>query len=141
MSSGNDANPVVLTSLHVPSVCPVRLITVGVVLVAVGLVMLWASPVRDSGGRRRPRKTVPALPLRAALAGALVCTAMAGGVITGVQWAAIGPAGPAAVSAAVLGLPALLAGATVARLLALFRVVRGRRRQARRLRRGRGEHQ
>jgi hypothetical protein len=93
------------------------LIITGVVLVVVGGAMVWAS-----GPRRGP----VARPV-AGLAGALTCTSVASGVITGVQWAVLSRSGPGVAWAVVLWLPAFLAGATVARLFAVFRSVRGRR--------------
>jgi hypothetical protein len=89
------------------------LITGGAALVVVGLVMVWASTVRAS--RRRPRvRLVPGL------SGALTGTALAGGVITGVEWAVVSRTGSAVVWTVALGLPALLAGATMTRLVRLI---------------------
>jgi hypothetical protein len=102
------------------------LITTGVLLVVVGAAMLGASGPRH--GRRRTRI---ASSRARRLSSALVCAAAAGGVITGVQWAVLSQTDPAA-WVAVLGPPALLAGATVTRLLLLVVGVAGcRRRRAR----------
>ena len=48
---------------------------------------------------------------------------VAGGVITGVQWAVLSQTGPGVAWAVVLWLPAFLAGATVTRLLSVLRIV------------------
>ena len=101
--------------------------------------------VVSSGGRRgdgvgvRParRGRDPARPV-AGLAGALTCTSVACGVITGVQWAVLSQSGPGVAWAVVLWLPAFLAGATVTRLFAVLRIVHGRRRRVRGTRRERG---
>jgi hypothetical protein len=68
----------------------------------------------------------------------LVGTSVVCGVITGAQWAVLSQTGPGAAWVAVLWLPAFLAAATVARLLAVVRIGYGRRRRARAVRRGRG---
>ena len=74
----------------------------------------------------------------AGLSGALTCTSVACGVITGVQWAVLSQSGPGVAWAVVLWLPAFLAGATVARLFAVLRIVHGRRRRVRATRREAG---
>jgi hypothetical protein len=61
----------------------------------------------------------------------LICAAVAGGLITGVQWAVVSQTGRAAAWMVVLGAPAFLAGTTVARLLAIIGIVVHRRRAAR----------
>jgi len=106
------------------------LITAGVVLAVVGMAMVWASAPR---AERRGRAVHP---LRG-LSGALTGTAVAGGVITGMQWAVVSQTGPAVAWAVVLGLPAFLAGATVIRLLRVLCVAHGRRRLVRTARRER----
>jgi peptidoglycan biosynthesis protein MviN/MurJ (putative lipid II flippase) len=107
------------------------LIASGAALAVIGMAMLWVSAAR--GKRRRVRSAQPFV----GLAGALICTSVVCGVITGVQWAVLSQAGPGAAWAAVLWLPAFLAAATVARLFAVMRIVHGRRRQASAVRRGR----
>jgi hypothetical protein len=101
------------------------LIITGVMLVVVGGAMVWAS-----GPRRGP----VARPV-AGLAGALTCTSVASGVITGVQWAVLSQSGPGVAWAVVLWLPAFLAGATLTRLFAVLLIVHGRRRTLRGIRR------
>jgi hypothetical protein len=103
-------------------------------LVVAGTTMLWASSALAK--RHRPRAARPL----AGPAGALTCTSVVCGVITGAQWAVLSQTGPGAAWLAVLWLPAFLAAATVVRLLALVRVVLGRRGRARAIRRGRGCH-
>jgi len=104
--------------------CGWPLITIGVVLAVVGVTMVWASGPRQE--RRRARASS-----RGRLPAALVCAAVTGGLITGVQWTVINQTGPAA-WVAVLGPPALLAGAAVTRLLLLvLGASRSRRRRAR----------
>jgi hypothetical protein len=90
------------------------LIIVGVALAVLGLAMLrasWARPVRVDRQRSRIGDPVPGL------SGALACTALTGGVITGVEWVIVSTTGSAAAWTVALGLPALLAGATVTRLI------------------------
>jgi hypothetical protein len=107
----------------------VSLIVAGV-LIALGAVM-WSSGSRGSGAKstvQRAPHPVSATSGRTsgrawALAGATIAT----GVIAGVQWASLRPTGALWVSVLVLGLPAFLAGATVVRLLAVFRPTRVRR--------------
>ena len=105
---------------------PELLIVVGVVLAVVGAAMLWASRPRATR-RRGVRVSHPV----SGRSGALVCAAVAGGLITGVQWVVVSQTSPAAAWLFVLGVPAFLAGATVVRLLAIIGIVRGRRRAAR----------
>jgi hypothetical protein len=114
------------------------LIGTGAAMTVAGLAMLWCSSARARQHRARSaRPARPARP-RAGLAGALTCTSVVCGLITGMQWAVLSQTGPGEAWAVVLSLPAFLAGATVARLLAVLRSVHGRRRQARAGRRGRG---
>jgi hypothetical protein len=108
------------------------LISTGAATTVAGLAMLWCSAAQATQHRARSARP------RAGLAGALTCTSVVCGLITGVQWAVLSQTGPGEVWAVVLSLPAFLAGATVARLLAVVRSVHGRRRQARAGRRGRG---
>jgi hypothetical protein len=88
------------------------LIITGAVLV-VGLAMVWAS------GPRHGHRPTRAAATRGRLSIAMVCAALTGGLITGVQWALLSQTGPAA-WVAVLGPPALLAGASVTRLMLLI---------------------
>jgi hypothetical protein len=113
-------------------VSPKLLIIVGLVLAVVGMVMLWASRPRATR-RRRARVPRPV----SGRSGALICAAVAGGLITGVQWAVVSQTGPAAAWMVVLGAPAFLAGTTVVRLLAVVGIVVHRHR-ATRARRERG---
>jgi cytochrome c biogenesis protein CcdA len=121
------------------------LIAAGVVSALVGAAMMSATtaPV----GRRRERAAArfrarsrgrSGGPRWGELSGAMTCTSVATGVIIGVQWAVVTQTGPTAVWAVVLGLPAFLAGATVARLLAVVYAVHRRRRHLRTIRRERG---
>jgi hypothetical protein len=113
--------------------CGWPLIITGAVLAMVGLAMVWASGPRH---RRRPTRVAAR---HGRLCSALVCAAVAGGLITGVQWAVLSQTGPAA-WVAVLGPPALLAGASVTRLLLLIiDAIRSRRRRTQFVRHGRGE--
>jgi hypothetical protein len=111
-------------------VSPETLITVGVGLAVVGMAMIWAG--RPQAGRRRDRRSSPT-----GASGALTCAAVSAGVITGVEWAVVSQTDRALAWVIVLGLPAFLAGATVARLLAVAGTVHGRR-QARKVLRERG---
>jgi len=110
------------------------LIASGVALAVVGMAMLWVSAARATRRRARAARPLAGLP------GALMCTSVVGGVITGVQWAVLSQTGPGAAWVAVLWLPAFLAAATVARLLAAFCIVLARRRQAHGVRSGRRCH-
>ena len=104
-------------------ISPELLIVVGVILAVVGAALLWASRPR-AARRRRKRVPRPA----SARSGALVCAAVAGGLITGVQWVVVSQNSPVATWIVVLGVPAFLAGATVVRLLAVIGIVHRRRR-------------
>jgi hypothetical protein len=109
------------------------LIITGAVLAVVGLAMVWASGPRH--GRWPTRRASS----RGRLSIALVCAAITGGLITGVQWAVLSQTRPAA-WVAVLGPPALLAGAAVTRLLLLILgASRSRRRKTQSIRHGRSE--
>ncbi len=101
---------------------PELLIGIGVVLTVVDAAMLWASGPRAMR-RRRARMPRPV----SGRSGALICAAVASGLITGVQWAVVSQTGPAAAWVVVLGAPAFLAGATVVRLLAVIAIVHRRR--------------
>jgi hypothetical protein len=103
-------------------VSPETLIIAGVGLAVVGAVMLWAG--RPPAGRCRGRTGRPT-----GMSGALTCAAVSAGVITGVEWVVVSQTDRAWVSVIVLALPAFLAGATVARLLAVVRTAHHRRRQ------------
>ena len=103
-------------------VSPETLIIAGVGLAVVGAVMMWAG--RPPAGRRRDRTGWPT-----GVSGALTCAAVSAGLITGVEWAVVSLTDRAWVSVIVLALPAFLAGATVARLLAVVPVGHRRRRQ------------
>jgi hypothetical protein len=105
-------------------VSPETLIIAGLGLAAAGAVMMWAG--RPQAGRRRDRRGQPT-----GASGALTCAAVSAGVITGVEWAVVSQTDRAWVSVIVLALPAFLAGATVARLLAVVRIIHGQRRQSR----------
>ena len=121
------------------------LIAAGVVSALVGIAMVSAATARVGRGweravaRLRARSGRPSGgPRWGGLSGWLICTSVATGVIIGVQCAVVTQTGPTAVWAVVLGLPAFLAGATVAQLLAVVYAVHRRRRQARAIRRERG---
>jgi hypothetical protein len=104
--------------------CGWLLIITGVVLMVVGVTMVWASGPHH--GRRCTRASS-----RGRLSTVLVCAAVTGGLITGMQWTVINQTSPAA-WVGVLGPPALLAGAAVTRLLLLvLGASRSRRRRAR----------
>jgi hypothetical protein len=104
-------------------VSPETLIFAGVGLAVAGLVMMQAG--RPRAGQRRDRTGRPTGAL-----GALTCAAVSAGAITGVEWAVVSQTDRAWVSLIVLALPAFLAGATVARLLAVVRTIHGQRRQS-----------
>ena len=81
--------------------------------------MVWA---RDAAvGAPAGRRSAVRGRRRGAVGALIVHVASACGVITGVQWAVVSQTGPGVAWAVVLGLPAFLAGATVARLLAVLR--------------------
>ncbi len=95
-----------------------QLITVGLVLAGLGMVMVWSSGAR--AGRRSER----AVREVTRVGGALTRTVVTAGVITGAQWAVVSLTGSPVAWAVAFGLPALFAGATVARLLAVTQVIR-----------------
>jgi uncharacterized oligopeptide transporter (OPT) family protein len=95
-----------------------QLITVGAVLAGLGMLMVWSSGAR--AGRRSER----AVREVTRVSGALARTVVAAGVITGAQWAVVSLTGSPVAWAVALGLPALFAGATVSRLLAVTQVIR-----------------
>ena len=105
----------------------------GAVLAVAGAALLWVASAR----RAKPRRPRLGQEL-GRRAGALVGTSVVCGVITGAQWAVLSQTGPGAAWVAVLWLPAFLAAATVARLLAVIWIGYGRRRRARAVRLGRG---
>lgn len=115
------------------------LIAAGMMSVLVGMTMVSASQPRDvvrrmSAARRLGRPLV-------GLGGAVTCTSVASAVIVGVQWAVVSQAGSTVAWAVALGVPAFLAGTTVARLCVAMRIAFGRWRRARAFRRtdrGRG---
>lgn len=113
-------------------VSPQTLIIAGIGLAVVGAVMVWAGRPRPA--RRRDRTSPPR-----GVSSALACAAVSAGVITGLEWVVLSHTDRTLVWVVVLGAPAFLAGATVARLLAVGRTVYGRR-PARGVLRGSGEH-
>lgn len=126
--------------------CPVtstQLITAGLVVAGVGVVLVWSSG-RSSGRRaaggpsgRQYRRLV-----QGSRTVAVVRTAASAVVIVGVQWSVVSLTGPSAGTTAgitgpvgwpdgwpvmwavVLGVPALLAGASVARLVSVLHLAR-----------------
>jgi uncharacterized membrane protein HdeD (DUF308 family) len=112
------------------------LISAGIALMLMGIAML-AMPRRRVVARRIP--TLRRLP--AEMVVALTCTAAVAVAIVSLQWAVAVRPGSVALWTTVHGVPAFLAGASIARLYAVARVVRNERRRARALRRrigGRG---
>ena len=111
---------------------PELLIVISVVLAGTGGVMVWASAAPD---RRRREKR--ARPSRRHSSGALVCAALIGGMIAGLQWVLLDPSIPAPAAGPVrvmaLGLPAFLAGATLVRLGRALGAAVGRYRQRHRI--------
>lgn len=88
------------------------------VLAGLGLLSIWTSGART--GRKAERATRE-ITRMTGTAGRTVVTAA---VIVGVQWAVLTITTHAVAIGVVLGLPALFAGVTVARLLAVTEVVR-----------------
>lgn len=100
--------------------------TVGlVVLAGIGLVSIWTS------GARTGRKAERAVREVTRMGGTAVRTAVTAAVIVGVQWAVLTLTTSPTAWAVALGLPALFAGTTVARLLAVTEVIRTIPRHAR----------
>jgi hypothetical protein len=112
---------------------PGLLMIVGSSLMMVGAGMLGASQTRAGTRlgicRRRARRPGP----MRGRSGALVGAGCMGGAITGVQWLVVStatpPVAPSVASMLVLGVPGLLVGATVVRLLAVIAIVLRRRRR------------
>jgi cell division protein FtsW (lipid II flippase) len=107
-----------VTTIHSLWLSPYQLITLGLALIGVGLTMLWSA---------RPRSAH--LPGRAIRQGRrwsrpLACTLVSAALITGAQWAVMSWSDARVVWVVALGLPALLVGAAVARLLAIAQHVR-----------------
>jgi hypothetical protein len=101
-------------------------ITIGlVVLAGLGLVSIWTS------GARTGKKAERAVREVTRIGGTAVRTVLTAAVLVGVQWAALTMTGDPVVWAVALGLPALFAGTTVARLLAVTEVIRTIPRHAR----------
>lgn len=89
-------------------------VSIGLLVVAaLGLVSIWTSGAKAG---RRASQTARGLGTGGGTAGRAVLTAA---IIVGVQWAVVTHTDNAAVIAAVLGVPALIAGTTVARLVAV----------------------
>jgi hypothetical protein len=120
---------------------PDHLLTIGVVLAGTGSAMVWAS-----AAPRRRRRGLSTTPPRTGRSGALMCTAVLGGVIAGLQWVLLSSTTPTSavgpVWTAVLGLPAFLAGATLVRLARAMCAALGAYRRRREILRahGRGGH-
>src|SRR5687767_8300438 len=94
-------------------------ITIGLlVLAGLGLVSIWTA------GARAGRKGERAVREVTRMGGVALRTVLTAGVLVGVQWAALSLSGDPVVWAVALGLPALFAGTTVARLLAVTEVIR-----------------
>lgn len=94
---------------------------IGGVVVGLCLLIVWAS------GRRSGRKSVKAIREVTRASGTVVRSVVAGAVIVGLQWLVLRFGGSTAMWVA-LGLPALLAGVTAARLFAVTEVVHTTRR-------------
>jgi hypothetical protein len=111
-------------------------------LMLVGTVMLWASAPRTKSPTMAPttRRRARAARRPGGWVGALTRTSVVCGVIMGVQWAVLTANGPGPAWVAVLWLPAFLAAATVARLLAVMGIGLRQWRRARVLRRHRRCH-
>lgn len=94
-------------------------ITIGLLALAgLGLLSIWTSGART--GRKAERATREVT----RVAGSAVRTTVTAAVIVAAQWAALTLTRHPAVWAVALALPALFAGVTVARLLAVTEVVR-----------------
>ncbi len=88
-----------------------------VVLSGLGLLHIWTSGLR--AGRKVERQVREFTRLSRVAAGALVAAV----VIGGIQWAVVTHTAPSPMWVFVLGAPALLAGVSVGRLLAVTTVV------------------
>jgi hypothetical protein len=88
-------------------------------LAAMGVLHIWTSGVK--AGRKVEHQVREFTRVSRVASGALVAAL----VIAGVQWTVVTHSQPSAVWVFVLGLPALLAGVTVGRLLAVTTVVYG----------------
>ena len=120
---------------------PELLIVIGVVLAGTGATMVWACTAAD-----RHRRENRARRSRRGWSAALVCAALIGGVIAGLQWVLLASTilAPAAdpVRAVTLGVPAFLAGTTLVRLTRAIGAAVGRSRRRNRILRAdeRGDH-
>jgi hypothetical protein len=111
---------------------PELLIVIGVVLAGTGATMVWASTAADRHRRKqRARRSRPGW------SAALVCAALIGGVIAGMQWVLLASTFPAPAADPVrmvaLGLPAFLAGTTLVRLARAIGAAVGRSRRRHRI--------
>ena len=111
-----------VTTIHSLWLSPYQLITLGLALIGVGLTMLWLARPRAA---HRPRR---AIRQGRRWSRPLACTIVTAAMVTGAQWAVMSWSDARVVWAAALGLPALLVGATVTRLLAIAQHVRTVRR-------------
>ena len=84
-----------------------------VVLAGVGLILVWSSGARAG---RTIERGVASAGRRSSTAGR---TLLIAALIVGVQWAVIAYDAPPAVMAGVLGVPALVAGAALARMFSV----------------------
>jgi len=106
-------------------------LTIGLlVLAGLGLLSIWTSGARTGRTAERAVREVTRM------GGVAARTLLTAAVVVGVQWAVLATTtAPAAIGVA-LGVPALFAGVTVARLLAVTQIVRtlprGNRRGGRR---------
>jgi hypothetical protein len=114
-----------VTTIHSLWLSPYQLITLGLALIGVGLTMLWSARPRAA---HRPRRAIRE---GRRWSRPLACTIVTAAMIAGAQWAVMSWSDARVVWAAALGLPALLVGATVARILAIAQLVRTARRSHR----------
>ena len=110
-----------MTTIHPLWLSPYQLITLGLALIGVGLTMLWSSRPRAA---HRPTPTIRE---GRRWSRPLACTIVTAAMITGAQWAVMSWSDARVVWTAALGIPALLVGATVARILAIAQLVRAAR--------------
>jgi len=89
-----------------------------VVLAGLGLISIWTS------GARTGRKAERAVREVTRLSGNAIRALLVAAVLVGVQWAVITLTDSAMAWAVALGVPAVFAGTTVARLLAVTQVIR-----------------